>query len=89
MSSPVPSRNVRAYRRRWSEGQQTYIALDNAIFEIDETFDRLWKQVDGKRSVEELAALVFDQGDAESVPRTREMLDELAKLGIILWGTDS
>lgn len=79
----IPRRNFRAYRRKAPEGN-VWIVVESYFYEIDDNLDQIWRAIDGKRTVGEIARAAL--GDAaDAVEQTTQVLDQFAELDIIEW----
>jgi Coenzyme PQQ synthesis protein D (PqqD) len=82
----IPKRSVRA-RTRDIRGT-LHLAYGGEVFELGGVGSDMWKLIDGKRTVDEIAATIADGHDVEpeaAAHDAREFLDELAAAQLIEW----
>jgi hypothetical protein len=85
-ASSVPDRGLQARVRRIA-GQLTVAGPDGAQpVQLSETAELVWRSVDGRRTVRDVAVLLaaeYDVGIDEVLPDVVEMVAQLAGVGVL------
>lgn len=74
----------------WREIENETVIIspaENVMHELNDTGSLLWRSVDGRRSAEELAALLAEQYDVTAevaLADTLELLDELSRRRLLI-----
>lgn len=74
-------------RLRRHAGRELVIGYEHAL-ELSETASFIWKQIDGRRSVADIARMVSAEYDVEiavALADVRELLDQLAGHDLVTW----
>jgi Coenzyme PQQ synthesis protein D (PqqD) len=80
----VPTTNLDARVRNFQG--KLFVAGPTQVLELTETASFVWKQIDGRRSVRELAAALSSEYDVDVDTATddvAELVDELVDVGVV------
>jgi hypothetical protein len=89
MDARIPKRSMRA-RAREIRGT-LHLAYGGEVFELGGVGSDIWKLIDGKRNVDEIATAIADEHNVKpeaAAEDARNFLDELAATQLVEWEAD-